>query len=266
MAAHARVDAVVQRARGRRHPRPRRWLGGRRGGIEIGVEGDAEQAQLTLQHLAQRAAAHRRAQLVRGPEPHLIDLVGMGGKRTRAVHPIGPQVLGLHRGARHVLVHRLEVGAGDRDPEFLPGLTYGGGGVVFPDLQVAADRGVPLAGLNRLVGRPLLQQPAALMVEDQDVNGAVLECRVAVRLCSRDRADDPIDVVDPVQQLVVHTRSHASAGIQWLSWFFHLTLHPIGLVSGTGTSRPASSASIASRSSCVVARSASRVWSSRRPV
>lgn len=65
---------------------------------------------------------------------------------------------------------------------------------------------------------------------------------------------------------LAHTRSQASAGIQWWSLPCHLTLQPMGLVNGTAGSLPASTASMASRSSCVVSLPGLRGLSSMRPV
>src|SRR5690606_25159917 len=62
------------------------------------------------------------------------------------------------------------------------------------------------------------------------------------------------------------TRSQASGGIQWASLPSHLTLQPMGFVSGTDTGLPEVCSSRARSRSLTVMRLASRGLSTPRPV
>ena len=229
-AAHGGVDGVVQRARGRVHGGARRRLGGQRGGrfgVEVGgVEpgpcaagigaaagaDHAEQRQLVLQHRRQHPGAGGGAQLVRGPEAQLVDLLRVVAERAAALDAIGGDVLGLHRGTPHVLVHRRQGARVDGQTEFLGGFADGGGPVALSGRQVAADRGVPPAGLNLLAGRALLQQQAAAVVVHQHVDGAVAQRRRAMYAGARDDADHRVVGVDQVQKFLLGGRRHRACG------------------------------------------------------
>ncbi len=78
--------------------------------------------------------------------------------------------------------------------------------------DVAADGGIPLAGLHVLAGGSLLQEKLALAIEDKDVNGLVQQVRIAVAGGARGLADALASLIHQVEPFFAHTVSVPGGG------------------------------------------------------
>lgn len=88
------------------------------------------------------------------------------------------------------------------DAHFLVEFAECGGGVVFAGVEVAGDGRVPVAGVDVLEHRALLEEEVAAFVEDEDVDGAVEELS-GVDVLAGCLSGDVVVFIDDVEDFAV---------------------------------------------------------------